>query len=144
MEIDPTKEQSKEAHKMFIICGVDPVTKLPYPLVVNPVTGELRVNAEFTGDVTVDLDLPDVLSGKKISITGTPTKDQVPAMALKAGASLYADEGNVAAVWLGGSDVAIGDGYPLGAGESVPISMQNLNLLFAVGTAGDVLYYIAG
>ena len=144
MDIDPSVAQEKSAQKMVIICGVDPVTKKPYPLVVNPVTGELAVNAEFTGDVQVDIDLPDVLTGKLVTVTGTPTKDQLPNFPLKSGASLVADDKNVGTVWIGGSDVADGNGYPLLAGESVPVSMQNLNLLYTIGTAGDKLYYIAG
>lgn len=143
MEIDPTKTVEDQARKLIIICGIDASTKKPFPLVVNPTTGELRVNAEFTGDVVVDLDLPDAITGKTVSLTGG-VADQLPNVALKAGLSVQADDGNTADVWVGGSDVAVNNGYKLSPGESVPMAAQNANLVYVIGTTADKVHYIAG
>jgi len=143
MDIDPTKTVEKQTGKFVIIAAINPADNKPYSLVVDPTTGELRVNAEFTGDVVVDIDLPDVLSGKTLTLTGGI--DQLPAVACKAGANIQADGGNVASeVWLGGNDVAINNGYPLPSGEDIPISTQNLNLVYVIGTLGDKIHYFVG
>ena len=56
MDIDPTQTVEKQTGKFVIACAIDPITKKPYPIVINPVTGELLVNAKFTGSIAVDLD----------------------------------------------------------------------------------------
>jgi hypothetical protein len=57
MTIDPTEAQEKEAQKMVIACAIDPVTKKPYPLVVNPLTGELVTSGSGgTGDLSKKTD----------------------------------------------------------------------------------------
>lgn len=143
MDIDPTQTVETQTGKFVIVCAIDPATKKPYPLVLDPTTGELRVNAEFTGDVVVDIDLPDVLSGKTITLTGGI--DQLPVFACKAGVNVLADDSNVGSeVWIGGSDVAIGNGYKLSTGEDISIATQNLSHVYAIGAAGDEIHYFVG
>jgi len=55
MFIDPTLTVEDSAQKLFIACAINAADGKPYPLVVDPTTGELRVNAEFTGEVKVEL-----------------------------------------------------------------------------------------
>lgn len=142
MQIDPTETVEGQTGTFVIMCAIDAATKKPFPLVVNPVTGELRVNAEFTGDVVVDIDLPDVVSGKTFVLTGGI--DQLPAFPCKSGSNIFADDGNVADVWLGGNDVAVNNGFKLPAGEDVPVVSQNLNLIYVIGTLGDKIHYLVG
>ena len=142
MDIDPTQPCDDQGGQFVILAAIDPSTKRPYPLVLNKATGELRVNAEFTGDVVVDIDLPDSISGKTITLTGG--LDQLPDVACKAGANLSSDDGNAGVMWIGGNDVAVNNGFKLPIGEDVPVACQNLNLLYVRGTLGDKLHYLVG
>lgn len=45
MDIDPTQPVEKEARKMVILCGINPADGKPYPLTINPTTGELKVGS---------------------------------------------------------------------------------------------------
>jgi hypothetical protein len=55
MEVDPTQPQDDQGQQFVIAHFIDPSTKRPYPLVGDRTTGELRVNAEFTGEIAVAL-----------------------------------------------------------------------------------------
>ena len=142
MDVDPTLPCDDQTGTFVILAAINAADNRPYPLVVNPVTGELRVNAEFTGDVVVDIDLPDVLSGKTFTLTGG--LDQLPSVACKAGANLASDDTNAGVMWIGGNDVAVNNGFKLPIGEDVPVACQNLNLLYVRGTLGDKLHYLVG
>ena len=143
MNIDPKVTCEKQTGKFVILAAINDADNKPYPLVIDPTTGELLVNAEFTGDVQVDIDLPDVLSGKTFTLSGGI--DQLPAVVCKAGANIQADGANVASeVWLGGNDVAINNGYPLPSGEDIPIATQNLSHVYVIGTLGDKIHYMVG
>lgn len=138
---DPDNPCDDEAQKFVILTAVKKSDGRPYPLRLNA-AGELVVDAEFTGDVQVDIDLPDVLSGKTFTLTGAI--DQLPVFECKAGAMLTNDDGNAAVIWLGGNDVAINNGYKLPIGEDIPIVTQNLSHIYAIGTLGDKIHYFVG
>lgn len=139
---DPDLPVDDQAQKFVILTAVKKSDGKPYPL-RQTASGELAVDAEFTGDVVVDLDLPDVLSGKTFTLTGGV--DQLPDVACKAGANVQADDGNTGTeVWVGGSDVAVNNGYKLPTGEDIPISTQNLKHIYVKGTLGDKIHYLVG
>lgn len=56
MNIDPTVTTEDKSQKLVIACAINATDGKPYPLVIDPTTGELRVNAEFTGQIAVALD----------------------------------------------------------------------------------------
>ena len=144
MEIDPTETVEEQTGKFVIICAINAADKKPYPLVVDKTTGELRVNAEFTGDVIVDIDKADKFETHgKIDIDGN--EQQLPAQVLKTGIVLKADSDNVGVVWIGDTGVVADDGMPLEAGESLPFALDNSDKVYLKGTnVGDKLFYIGG
>ncbi len=48
-----------------------------------------------------------------------------------------------AVVYVGDVNVAAGTGYALRPGATVSIDIANLNAVYVIGTAGDVITYIA-
>jgi len=143
MQIDPTQPQDDKAQKFFIACAIDPATKRPYPICVDPATGLLKVSASF-GDITVDIDIPDKIETfGKVTISGS--QQALPNVALKAGVTIKAADGNTGIVWVGDTGVAADSGLPLAAGESIFIPIENASKVYLLGdTSGDKLYYLGG
>lgn len=142
MDIDPTVTVEEQTGKFVIVCAINAADNKPYALVVDPATGELRVNAEFTGDVIVDIDLPETTNGKTLVLTGGA--DQLPDVALKSGLVVENDEDNANDIRVGGSDVTIAFGFRLSPGESVPIVTENQNTVYVFGIIGDEVHYLSG
>lgn len=142
-QTDPTQAIDDQAQDFVILCAVDPITKNVFPCTINPVTGEINVNAEFTGDVVVDID-----KAEKIEISNTLTLDgsiqQLAAQALKSEIVLKADPGNVATLWIGDLAVGVDDGLPLEPGESVSFPVDNSDGVYTKGTVADKLHYMGG
>lgn len=70
----------------------------------------------------------------------------LPAAALVNGVVLKSKSTNSGTVWVGGAGVTVtdngtGNGYALAPGEAVAFAVANLNSLFIIGTAADVVYY---
>ena len=144
MDIDPTKTIEEQTGKFVIVAAINAADNKPYPLVVDPTTGELRVNAEFTGDVIVDIDLPEAID-PSATLTLSGSQQQLAAKALKAGLVLKALSSNGNSIWVGGSSVAVGsDGLELEPGESVPIVVEDADQVYYIGTATDKLCVIGG
>lgn len=144
MDIDPTKTIEKQTGKFVIVAAINAADNKPYPLVVDPTTGELRVNAEFTGDVIVDIDLPEAVD-PSLTLSLSGSQQQLAAKALKSGLTLKALSSNTDSIWVGGSGVAVGsNGIELEPGESVPIVVENADQVYYIGTAADKLCVIGG
>jgi len=144
MDIDPTKSVEEQTGKFVIVCAINAGDNKPYPLVVDPTTGELRVNAEFTGDVYVDIDKADKFETYgKIDIDGN--EQQLSAQALKTGIVVKADSDNDGVIWIGDTGVDLDDGLPLEAGESLAFAIDNADKVYLKGdNVGDKLFYIGG
>lgn len=70
---------------------------------------------------------------------------QLAAQALVNGIVLKADSNNSGTIWVGGTaGVAVNSGFPLEAGESLPITINNVNKLFVIGTLNDRIHWIGG
>lgn len=138
---DPDEPVDDQAQKFVILCAVKKADGRPYPLRQNA-SGELVTTVEFTGDVIVDIDLPESTNGKTLTLTGGA--DRLPDVALKAGLVIENDEDNANDVRVGGSDVAIAFGFRLSPGESVPIVTENQNTVYVFGIIGDKVHYLSG
>lgn len=55
---------------------------------------------------------------------------------------LKAGKKNKAAVFLGGSNVTVGDGFPIDPGEWIWLPSVDYELLYCIGTAGDTLHLL--
>lgn len=146
MEIDPTVSVEDQTGKFMIICAINAGDKKPYPLVIDKATGELLVNAEFTGDVIVDIDLPEAIDPSIAIVIPDLLKHQLASKALKAGLRITADRDNTGQVWIGSSSVAVGSGgEPLDAGESIPIVVEDADKVYYIAdTATDIIYVTGG
>jgi len=115
-----------------------------------------------TGSVTGD-DVPiyalGVGSGSGVLTPGLPTTlpanpsyaltggaaEQLPAQDFVAGVVLKNRNSNSNSIWIGGDNsVAPNNGFELQPGESVPIPVANLDLIWVYGTASEVLDWIGG
>lgn len=141
MTIDPDDSVEDQAQKLVILAAVRKADGKPYPL-RQTADGELVVDAELTGDVIVDIDLPESTNGKTLVLTGGA--DRLPDVALKAGLVIESDEDNANDLRVGGSDVTIAFGFRLSPGESVPISTENQNTVYVFGVIGDEVHYLSG
>ena len=144
MDIDPTKTVEEETGKLVIACAINAADNKPYPLVIDPTTGELLVNAEFTGDVIVDIDLPDDLEYFDSITLPDALSHALPAQALKDGVILKAESGNTGNITIGGTTVSGTKGMPLEPGESVKIRVDNGSDIYYIGTLADKLHYVGG
>lgn len=137
---DPVDDQ---AQKFIILAAVKKADGRPYPLRQNA-AGELVVDAEFTGDVIVDIDLPEAVDpSDTLALDGS--QQQLAAKALKSGLTLKALSSNADSIWVGGSTVAVGsNGMELEPGESVPIVVEDADQVYYIGTATDKLCVIGG
>lgn len=66
--------------------------------------------------------------------------------ALVRGVTIKAKASNAGTVWVGGATVAItddglGNGFALRPGDTLSIAVSNLNQIYAIGTANDVIYF---
>ena len=132
MNIDPTATIEDKTGKFVIICAINPADNKPYTLTINPTNGELKVG----------VGLPISTNGKSLTLTGGI--DQLPALALKSGLVIEADEDNANDVWVGGSAVAVNDGFRLSPGESVPVATENQNTVYVIGTVTQKVHYLSG
>ena len=76
MEIDPSEPCDKHTGQFVILAAIDETEKRPYPLVIDKDSGELRVNADFSGDVNVS---GEIVDGVDNNIKATVFNKVVPA-----------------------------------------------------------------
>lgn len=77
------------------------------------------------------------------------TAEQLPSQAASFGVTVKAGSANTGIVYVGKSDVTAGttdatDGFPLDAGESITLPLNNANLIYVIGSANNQkVYWIA-
>lgn len=113
------------------------------PLVIfgDSVTNRLLTNTTVSGTVASALQSGTPLVGQ-YKITASAV--QLSSVVFINGVIITAKVGNAGNVLLGGSSVTTtadgtGNGYILSAGSSVSFAIANLNQLYAIGTANDVI-----
>jgi len=119
------------------------VTNATGPLKVEGVTGAQPVG--ITGDITVtSVSLPSAFTaGQKSIISGIGLS--LPAFPMNSGTKLKASSSNTSVLYLGHtSNIGSTLGYPLLAGESCFIEINNLNLIYVIGgSTGQTITYFA-
>jgi len=89
--------------------------------------------------------MPSIFSAGVVDVISN-TATQLSSVALSSGVKLRANSSNTSALYIGGTASGLGStsGYPLLAGESSFIEINNLNLVYVVGGAtGQQLTYFA-
>ncbi len=66
--------------------------------------------------------------------TATASAVALPGNVLKNGVIVQALSTNTGTIYVGGSGVTAGNGYPLAAGQQVPLNVANTNLIYMLGT----------
>jgi hypothetical protein len=87
---------------------------------------------------------PASVSNGQTNVAVTNTAVQLASHGLTLGmVTIYADSANSADVVIGGSGVTSSTGLILSAGKALVVAVNNTNLLFVNGTAGDGISWIA-
>lgn len=108
------------------------------------VTGEFFTDGSQLTKVSEIVRPSSIVSGYTLaSITAT----QLPSNALNTGVTIKAAKSNTDFIYVGNSGLSGGittNGYPLQSGESIFIECNNTNLVYVIGTTGDVrgVHYI--
>tara|TARA_R110000824_G_scaffold15830_10_gene66398 strand:+ start:1535 stop:2461 length:927 start_codon:yes stop_codon:yes gene_type:complete len=119
------------------------VTNATGPLKIEGNTNGIKVG--ITGDVSVtSISLPTAFTAGQKSIISTPGLS-LPSFSMSSGAKIRALSTNTSAIYLGHtSNIGSTLGYPLLAGESCFLELNNLNLVYIVGGAtGQTVTYFA-
>lgn len=56
--------------------------------------------------------------------------------------TIKAAKKNKEAIYIGGSDVTSGNGFPIEAGESFPLPQVDYDTLYVVGKEGDIIHLL--
>jgi hypothetical protein len=105
-------------------------------------TPQNRLPVDATGTVSPPTPATVVAGQYKI----TASAHIIGTGALVNGVAIKAKSSNSGAVWVGGPGVTVtddgtGNGYRLLPGEPLSFAVSNLNGIYAVGTANDVIYF---
>jgi len=123
MDIDPKVTCEKQTGKFVILAAINDADNKPYPLVIDPTTGELLVN-----DTTKPTDTYD--GQKAVALIATPEALHAD-QAIKHSVVIQAiDEtvgGNTSAVYVGNSG---SQNIKLDPGESTRMFTDNLNKIY--------------
>ena len=110
--------------------------------------GKLAANSGVDiGDVDVTSAVSSSLDhGSNRDIDTSAEQITSTSFACKFGVTVKADITNTGIVYIGNSDVTAGttaatDGFPLSAGESLTLEVNNPNLLYAIGSANNQIVY---
>ena len=105
------------------------------------------------GNVTIDQTLSDVATvfdhGSNRDIDATAEQITSTSYVPVFGVLVKADAANTGILYIGNSDVTAGttagtDGMPLSAGESLLVKINNVNKIYAIGSAANqVVYWMA-
>tara|TARA_R110001599_G_scaffold352095_1_gene585933 strand:+ start:216 stop:1139 length:924 start_codon:yes stop_codon:yes gene_type:complete len=118
------------------------VTNATGPLKIEGVADAERVG--ITGDITIKgVNLPSAFTAGQKSVISSGLS--MPSFSMFSGAKLRALSTNTATIYLGHtSNIGSTLGYPLLAGESCFLELNNLNLVYVVGGAtGQTITYFA-
>jgi len=119
------------------------VTNSDIILRVQGETGAIQMG--ITGDVSVtSITLPSAFTAGQMNVISSPGL-VFPTFTMKSGTKIRALSTNTAAIYIGHtSNIGATLGYPLLAGESCFVELNNLNLVYAVGGAtGQTVTYFA-
>lgn len=113
--------------------------------------GKLAANSGVDiGDVDVTSSVTSSLDhGSNLDIDTTAEQITTTSFACKFGVTLKADITNTGIIYVGNSDVTAGttaatDGFPLSAGETLTLEVNNPNLLYAIASANNQkIYWVA-
>jgi len=113
--------------------------------------GKLAANSGVDiGDVDVTSSVTSSLDhGSNLDIDTTAEQITSTSFACKFGVTLKADITNTGIIYVGNSDVTAGstaatDGFPLSAGETLTLEVNNPNLLYAISSANNQkIYWVA-
>ena len=113
--------------------------------------GKLAANSGVDiGDVDVTSSVTSSLDhGSNLDIDTTAEQITTTSFACKFGVTLKADITNTGIIYIGNSDVTAGttaatDGFPLSAGETLTLEVNNPNLLYAIASANNQkIYWVA-
>lgn len=113
--------------------------------------GKLAANSGVDiGDVDVTSAVSSTLDhGSNLDIDTSAEQITTTSFACKFGVTLKADITNTGIIYVGNSDVTAGttaatDGFPLSAGETLTLEVNNPNLLYAIASANNQkIYWVA-
>jgi len=113
--------------------------------------GKLAANSGVDiGDVDVTSSVTSTLDhGSNRDIDTTAEQITSTSFACKFGVTVKADITNTGIIYIGNSDVTAGstaatDGFPLSAGETLTLEVNNPNLLYAIASANNQkIYWVA-
>ena len=113
--------------------------------------GKLAANSGVDiGDVDVTSSVTSSLDhGSNLDIDTTAEQITSTSFACKFGVTVKADITNTGIIYIGNSDVTAGstaatDGFPLSAGETLTLEVNNPNLLYAIASANNQkIYWVA-
>lgn len=113
--------------------------------------GKLAANSGVDiGDVDVTSSVTSSLDhGSNLDIDTTAEQITTTSFACKFGVTVKADITNTGIIYVGNSDVTAGttaatDGFPLSAGETLTLEVNNPNLLYAIASANNQKIYWVG
>jgi hypothetical protein len=97
--------------------------------------------ANVNWDGTEWVPVSEVSSNQVAGFTATvsASAQQAPNGRLTKGITLAAPAANAAVVYVGGPGVTTTTGFPIAAGDTLELPVQNMNQIYFVGTAGDKL-----
>jgi hypothetical protein len=99
----------------------------------------------YTSSVSGAASLPSSFGAGQLKLNGSA--QNMATLALVNGVIIKAKSSNAGKVFVGTSnavtttDDGTGNGYALAAGEAISIAVNNLNLVYVIGTNNDVVYY---
>ncbi|HMS92362.1 MAG TPA: hypothetical protein PKC05_02600, partial [Candidatus Saccharibacteria bacterium] len=111
------------------------------------VVGALPAGTNNIGDVDVASAVSSSLDhGSNRDIDTTAEQITSTSFACKFGVTVKADITNTGIIYVGNSDVTAGttastDGFPLSAGETLTLEVNNPNLLYAIASANNQIIY---
>lgn len=95
---------------------------------------------QANSDLTV-LQTPTVVQNGQVTVAATSQPLSATSVTIKSVTIENLNTNNV--VWVGNSAVAVGTGYGLRPGANVSFDIDDLSKVYVVGTAGNVITYLA-
>ncbi|MCJ7560482.1 hypothetical protein MUO79_07670 [Candidatus Bathyarchaeota archaeon] len=92
---------------------------------------------------TVNIATPTAVLNGQVTLTGTPARDQLAAVATPIKSVTIENPATNAVVYVGNNAVVVANGYRLQPGATVSLDIDDLNKVNVTGTAGNVVSYIA-
>jgi len=90
-----------------------------------------------------DLQSPATILNGQVTLTGTPTRDALVAVATPIKSVTVTNLNSNAIAYIGNATVTIANGDFIAPGASKSLDIDDLNKVNVIGTAGNVLSYLA-